>query len=147
MPVIIKSPAIISSFEMFFLFISGSNKAVNNVMEERHTKLTGTVANLIEAKKNIQWQPTRPPVTNSLKKVFRLTLKALLLTLKYKNKDTAAISTLYQTNCTAAIDINAPSMPVKPHINTVKCSINKFLLMPAGVLLAVILFRGFGKQV
>jgi len=54
MPVMINSPAKISSFEMRVLLISGSNIAVNNVMEERQTRLTATVDNLIDAKNKIQ---------------------------------------------------------------------------------------------
>src|ERR1700744_1734373 len=117
MPVIINSPAIISSFEIRVLLISGSNTAVNKVMDDRHTSVTGTVDNLIEAKNNIQWPPTSAPVKNNFKNALRLTLKAVLLNLKYRNNDTMAISTRYQTSCTAAIDIKAPSMLVKPHIN------------------------------
>ena len=82
MPEIIKIPAMISSFDIFFLLISGSKIAVNKVMDERHTRLTDTVDNLIERKNNIQWPPTKAPVQMSLKKVFRLTLNAVLLKLK-----------------------------------------------------------------
>lgn len=45
------------------------------------------------------------------------------------------MSTLYQTNCTAEIDINAPKMLVKPQINTVKWSMSRFLLSSADVVL------------
>ena len=121
-------PAIISSLDIFFLLMMGSNTAVNNVMDDKHTSVTGTVANLMDAKNNIQCPPTNKPVKNSCIKVLPLTLNAVLFTLKYRNRDIKAIKTRYQTNCTAATDINAPNMPVNPHINTVKWSINKFLL-------------------
>ena len=110
----------ISNFDMRFLLISGSKNAVNKVIDDKQTSATGTVENLIDEKKNIQCPPTIAPVNSNWKKVFWVTLKAVLLTVKYINSDTAAIKTLYQTNCTAAIDISWPSMPVKPHINTVK---------------------------
>jgi hypothetical protein len=78
----IKTPAMISSFDMRFLLISGSKIAVNKVMDERQTRLTETVDNLIERKNNIQCPPTRAPVNINFKKVLRLTLKAVLLKLK-----------------------------------------------------------------
>ena len=128
-PVMINKPAIISSFDIAFLLIMGSKIAVNKVMDDKHTSVTGTVDNLMDAKNNIQCPPTNKPVKNSCKKVLLLTLNAVLFTLKYRNRDTKAIKTRYHTSCTAAIDMSAPNMPVNPHINTVKWSINKFLLI------------------
>src|SRR5437879_1928550 len=91
MPIMIKTPATISSFDILFLLISGSKTAVNKVMDDRHTRLTATVDNLMERKNNIQWPPTSAPVNISFKKVLRFTLKAVLLKLKYRNKDTDEI--------------------------------------------------------
>src|SRR5579863_2514635 len=119
-PVMIKIPAIISSLDTRFLLISGSKIAVNKVIDERQTRLTETVDNLMERKNNIQWPPTSAPVVTSLKKVFRLTRKAVLLKLKYRNKETEAISTRYQTNGTAEMVISLPRIPVKPQMKTVK---------------------------
>jgi hypothetical protein len=82
MPVIINEPANISSFEMRFLLIMGSKIAVNKVMEERQTRVTGTVDNLMDAKNNIQWPPTSAPVNINLMNVWRFTLKVVLLNLK-----------------------------------------------------------------
>src|ERR1700754_1305319 len=62
MPVIINNPAKISSLEIFTLLINGSNTAVNKVMLEMQTRATGTVDNLMEAKKRTQCAPTKPPV-------------------------------------------------------------------------------------
>ena len=81
-PKIIRTPEMISSFEMLFLLISGSKIAVNNVMDERHTRLTETVDNLIERKNKTQCPPTNAPVKISLKNVLRFTLKVVLLKLK-----------------------------------------------------------------
>ena len=81
-PDMINKPAIISSFEIRFLLISGSNIAVNKVMDERHTRLTETVDNLMERKNKIQCPPTNAPVKISLKNVMRFTLKVVLLKLK-----------------------------------------------------------------
>jgi hypothetical protein len=53
-PEIIRIPAMISSLDIRFLLISGSKIAVNKVMDERQTRLTETVDNLIERKNNIQ---------------------------------------------------------------------------------------------
>ena len=131
----ISHPAMISNFDIVFLLISGSKNAVNKVMEDRQTNATGTVENLIAEKKNIQCPPTIAPVNSSWKKVFWVTLKAVLLMVKYKKSDMAAIKTLYQTNCTAAIDISWPNIPVKPQINTVKWSMSKFLLIPEDMVL------------
>src|SRR5215217_4568761 len=61
MPVIINNPASISSFEIFDLLITGSSIAVNKVMLEVQTRATGTVDNLMEAKKSTQCAPTKPP--------------------------------------------------------------------------------------
>ena len=119
-PKIIKMPANISSFEILFLFISGSNIAVNKVMDERQTKVTGTVDNFMEAKNNIQCPPTKAPVNISLKKLGQSSFNAVLLNLKYRNKDTDAMSTRYQTRLTADTEISAPSMPVNPQMKTVK---------------------------
>src|SRR5579859_5099033 len=105
-PEMIKTPDRISSFDTRFLLISGSKIAVNNVMEERHTRLTETVDNLMERKNKIQCPPTNAPVKISLKNVFLFTLKVVLLKLKYRNKVTDAISTRYHTNCTADIEIS-----------------------------------------
>src|SRR6185437_7862634 len=69
MPVMKSRPDNISNFEIGFLVIIGSKTAVNKVMDERQTRLTATVDNLIDAKNNIQWAPTKTPVTASLKKV------------------------------------------------------------------------------
>ena len=54
MPDMINKPATISSFEIRALLINGSNMAVNKVMDDRHTNVTGTVDSLIEAKNSIQ---------------------------------------------------------------------------------------------
>src|ERR1700743_1844990 len=64
-PDMINKPAIISSFEIRFLLISGSNIAVNKVMDERHTRVTGTGDNFFCAKNNIQRPATNVPVKNS----------------------------------------------------------------------------------
>ena len=82
MPRMIKMPEMISSFDIRFLLISGSKTAVNKVMDERHTRLTETVDNLIERKNKIQCPPTKAPVKISLKNVLRFTLKTVLLKLK-----------------------------------------------------------------
>ena len=71
----ISKPARISNFDIRFLFASGSKIAVNKVIDERHTRVTATVDNLIDAKNNIQWPPTRTPVNASFKKVLMFTLK------------------------------------------------------------------------
>src|SRR6185312_1320502 len=81
-PRIINDPASNSSFEMRFLLIRGSNIAVNNVIEERHTSVTATVDNLIDAKKRIQCPPTSAPVQASCKNVLLFTAKTVLLNLK-----------------------------------------------------------------
>lgn len=120
MPNMIKMPARICRREIRLLFISGSKIAVNKVMDERQTKVTGTVDNLIEAKNNIQCPPTSAPVKISWKKLFQPRLSPVLLTLKYKNNDAEAMSTRYQTRLTADIEMSAPSIPVKPQIKTVK---------------------------
>jgi hypothetical protein len=130
MPEIIKTPAIISIFEMRFLLIIGSKMAVKSVMDDRQTSVTGTVESLIEAKKSTQWPPTKAPVKSSFMRVLRLTLNAVLLNLKYKNNETLAINTLYQTKFTAEIEINCPKIPVNPQIKTVKWRIKRFLLTP-----------------
>jgi hypothetical protein len=122
----------ISSFDIRFLLINGSKTAVNNVMDERHTRLTETVDNLIERKNKIQCPPTNAPVKISLKNVPLLTLKVVLLKLKYRNKVTDAMSTRYHTNGTAEIEISLPKMPVKPQIKTVKWRIIRFLFSWAG---------------
>src|SRR6202012_1537902 len=62
MPIIIMIPVRISSFEMRFLLMSGSRIAVNKVMDEKHTRATGTVDNLMDAKNKIQCKPTINPV-------------------------------------------------------------------------------------
>ena len=126
-PVIINTPDSISSLEIGFLLISGSNTAVNKVSDDRHTSVTDTVDTLIAWKNNIQWPPTIAPVKKSLKKVLRLTLICCLLNLKYRNNVQKAISTRYQTKFTAVMVISLPNMPVKPHINTVKCKMSRFL--------------------
>ena len=120
MPAMINAPANISSFEIFFLLISGSKIAVNKVMDERQTRVTGTVDNLMEAKNKTQCPPTKAPVNTSFKNVPRLIFNAVLFILKYRNNDSDAMSTLYQTRLTAEMEISAPSMPVKPQIKTVK---------------------------
>lgn len=99
-------------------------------MDDRQTSVTGTVESLIEAKKSIQWPPTKAPVNTSFRAVFGLILNAVLLNLKYKNSEILAISTLYQTKLTAEIEINCPKIPVKPQIKTVKWRIKRFLLTP-----------------
>jgi hypothetical protein len=70
MPVMIKIPATISILEIFFLLISGSKMAVKSVMEERQTSVTGTVESLMEAKKSIQWPPTKAPVSTNFGYAF-----------------------------------------------------------------------------
>lgn len=97
--------------------------------EERQTRATETVEDLIDWKNNIQWAPTIPPVKNNFIKVSRLTLKLVLLNLKYKNKVTKAIKTRYQTKLVAEIEINAPNIPVNPQTKTVQCNMTRFLLM------------------
>lgn len=131
MPVIINNPARISSFEIFVLLIRGSSTAVNKVMLERQTSVTGTVDSLMEAKKSTQWAPTKAPVNISFRKVFRSTLMAVLLNLKYKNSEINAINTRYHTSWTAEIVMSAPKIPVNPHIKTVKWSMIRFLFGPA----------------
>ena len=106
MPEIIKIPAMISIFEIRFLLIIGSKIAVKSVMDDRQTSVTGTVESLIEAKKRIQWPPTKAPVNTNFKAVLGLTMNAVLLNLKYKNSEILAISTLYQTKFTAEMEIN-----------------------------------------
>jgi hypothetical protein len=59
--------------------------------------------------------------------VLWFTLISCLLNLKYKNSVQNAISTRYHTRFTAVIVMSLPSIPVKPHINTVKCKMSKFL--------------------
>ena len=126
----IKIPAMISIFEICFLLIIGSKIAVKSVMDDRQTSVTGTVDSLIEAKKRIQWPPTKAPVNTNFRAVFALTLNAVLLNLKYKNSEILAINTLYQTKFTAEMEINWPKIPVKPQIKTVKWRIKRFLLTP-----------------
>jgi hypothetical protein len=82
MPEMINSPEMISNREIRVLFMSGSNMAVNKVMDERHTNVTGTVDNLMDAKNNIQCPPTKAPVKKSCRKVLRETLIMVLLILK-----------------------------------------------------------------
>src|SRR5476649_1904109 len=82
MPEIISSPDTISNFEILALLIKGSNIAVNNVMEERQTNVTGTVDNLMDAKNNIQCPPTKAPVQSSCNSTLAVTLKTVLLNLK-----------------------------------------------------------------
>ena len=47
------------------LLIKGSSTAVNKVSEEKHTRATDTVDNLIDKKNNIQCAPTSAPVNTS----------------------------------------------------------------------------------
>ena len=54
MPLIIANPVKISSLDIFCLFKRGSKMAVNKVKEERQTRVTDTVEDLIECKKSIQ---------------------------------------------------------------------------------------------
>src|SRR5215469_5251777 len=68
MPVMIKTPARISSFEIRVLLMSGSKMAVNKVMDERHTSVTATVDNLMDAKNKIQCAPTRAPFNTNFKR-------------------------------------------------------------------------------
>ena len=82
MPEIINSPETISSLDILTLLIKGSNIAVNKVMDERHTKVTGTVDNLMDAKNNIQCPPTKAPVKSSCKSTFPVTLNTILVNLK-----------------------------------------------------------------
>ena len=106
--------------------------AVKSVIDDRQTSVTETVESFIAAKKSIQWPPTSAPVAANLSSLLPLILYEVLLKLKYKNSEAAAIATLYQTNCTAAMEINSPKILVNPHINTVKCNIMRFLFIPVG---------------
>ncbi|MNX58091.1 hypothetical protein D3C86_889210 [compost metagenome] len=53
-----------------------------------------------------------------------------------------AIKTLYHTICTALTEINAPRIPVKPHMNTVKCKISRFLFgLTGSFVIILVLFE------
>lgn len=131
MPVIIKIPANISNLDILFLLNNGSNMAVNSVIDERHTNVTGTVDTLMAWKKSSQCPPKSKPVKNNLRNNSRLTAIVMRLNLKYISSPAEAISTLYHTSDRADMEIRAPSILVNPHIKTVKWRIIKFLLMPS----------------
>ena len=72
----------ISRPEIRFLLMRGSSIAVNKVSEEKHTRATETVDNLMDKKNSIQCAPTSAPVKASLKKAALLTLNSVRLNLK-----------------------------------------------------------------
>ena len=81
-------------------------------------------------------------LANNNSNCFLVTLILVLLTIKYANKLMLAIKTLYQTICTALIEIRSPKIPVKPQIKTVACKMIKFRvvwLRLAADLMAIIL--------
>ena len=121
------NPTKISSLESLVLLNMGSNIAVNNVKEERQTIVTDTLEALIAPKKSIQCKPTIAPVKKSLVNVILSIFKSTFVHFRYKNNVIEAMNTRYQTNWISFIEIKAPSIPVKPHINTVKCRMNKLL--------------------
>lgn len=120
-------PVIISNAEIFCLLNIGSRIAVNNVSEERQTRVTETVEDFIDWKNRIQCRPTIAPVKNNFRNTIPETFNGILAILKYAKSVINAMKTRYHTSCVAGMEINAPNMPVKPQTKTVRCSIIRFL--------------------
>ena len=117
----------ISNNEIFCFLNIGSRIAVNKVSDERHTRVTETVDDLMDWKNRIQWSPTIAPVKNNLRKTIRVTFKGIFAILKYAKSVMKAIKTRYHTSCVAGMEINAPRIPVNPQTKTVRCRIARFL--------------------
>lgn len=62
------------------------------------------------------------PATNNLTKVLGATFNRFLRTNKYININITAKLIRYHTSGMASIEIRAPSIAVKPQINTIKWS-------------------------
>ena len=87
---------------MRVLLISSLNMAMKSVIEYRQTNVAETVETLVESKNNIQWPPTKAPVSISFNNIFLSILMAFLWDFKYRNNEITVIITLYHTNCIAS---------------------------------------------
>ena len=96
--------------------------AENKDEVDRHITATDTDDTLIDSKKKIQWSVTILPIPNNSINSLLVILNSSFLYIRKRDKDTHAISILYQTKYNESKVINFPNIPVKPRMITIKCN-------------------------
>jgi len=89
-------------------------------LEDSVIKVVDTVEIFIAWKKVTQCKATSNPPKPNFSKSARFSLNRTLRTFKYKKRVNDANNTLNQTKGMASMEIKAPRIAVKPHMNTMK---------------------------